>query len=90
MTQLQDMREHALERANYKCEWADCDNTHIRLEMAHLVGIGMGGRNKDTKYDINNVAMLCKQHHDIYDGRIQSLAKKEYRKLLTAYLNLSR
>ena len=77
-------------RADYKCEWADCNNTDQRLEMAHILGIGMGGRNKTEKYDIDNVAMLCKLHHDIYDGRTISLAKKEYRALLKGYLNLKR
>jgi len=50
----------------------------------------MGGRNKTEKYDIDNVAMLCKLHHDIYDGRTISLAKKEYRALLKGYLDLKR
>ena len=50
----------------------------------------MGGRNKQEKYDTDNVAMLCKLHHDIYDGRTISMAKKEYRALLKSYLNLKR
>ena len=83
------MREHALERANYKCEWADCINYDQKLEMAHLVDIGMGG-SKTRKYDIENVAMLCKLHHDLYDGRSLSLAKKEYRALLKGYLDFKR
>ena len=58
--------------------------------MAHILGIGMGGRNKKEKYDLNNVAMLCKLHHDIYDGRTISLAKKEYRILLKSYLDYER
>ena len=88
MTQLQDMREHALERANYKCEWAYCtDNSW--LELAHIQGIGMGG-NKKRKFDINNVCILCKHHHDIYDGRQRVGTSVAYRDLLTAYLKLSR
>ena len=76
-------------RADYKCEWADCTNTEW-LEMAHILGIGMGGRNKQEKFDPENVAILCKLHHDIYDGRTISMAKKEYRALLKGYLDLKR
>jgi hypothetical protein len=70
------MREIALERANNRCEWADCINYDQRLEMAHLIDIGMGG-SKTRKYDL-------------YDGRSLSLAKKEYRALLKGYLDLKR
>ena len=89
MTELQKMREIALERANNRCEWPTCINYDQKLEMAHLVDIGMGG-SKTRKYDINNVAMLCKLHHDLYDGRLISLAKKEYRILLQSYLDYAR
>jgi len=91
MTQNQDItsiREQAMERAGYKCEWAEC-NDGGWLELAHIHGIGMGG-NKKRKFDINNVAILCKWHHDIYDGRQSSGHSKAYRDLLTAYLKLSR
>lgn len=89
MTELQKMRAIALERAGNKCEWPMCNNFDQKLEMAHIHGIGMGG-NPKRKYDINNVAMLCKLHHDIYDGRSISLAKKEYRVLLKSYLDYER
>jgi len=69
------------------CEWANC-NSKEWLELAHIKGIGMGGRDKDIKYNIDNVTMLCKMHHDIYDGRTISGAKREYRELLKEYLNL--
>lgn len=84
------MRALALERAGNKCEWPKCNNFDQKLEMAHILGIGMGGRNKLEKYDINNVAMLCKLHHDIYDGRNISLSKKEYRVLLKSFLDYER
>jgi len=85
---LSELREQALERANYKCEWAYCtDNSW--LELAHIQGIGMGG-SKSRKYNIDNVAILCKHHHDVYDGRQGSGSKFAYRELLTAYLKLSR
>jgi len=45
----------------------------------------MGG-NKKRKYDINNVAILCKWHHDIYDGRQSSGHSKAIRDLLKGFL----
>ena len=85
---LSELREQALERANYKCEWAECNDSSW-LELAHIQAIGMGG-NKNRKFDIDNVCILCKHHHDIYDGRRHNGAKFAYRELLTAYLQLSR
>ena len=89
MTKLQELRLIALERANNRCEWPECINYDQKLELAHLKDIGMGG-NPTRKYDINNVAMLCKLHHDIYDGRTISYAKREYRVLLKSYLDYER
>jgi len=86
LTELQQLRELALDRANYCCEWPECYSKEW-LELAHIVGIGMGGRNKKEKYDPDNVVILCKFHHDIYDGRTISMAKKEYRTLLLSYLD---
>jgi predicted restriction endonuclease len=86
---LSELREEALKRARYKCEWAYCTDTNW-LELAHILGIGMGGRDKASKYDINNVAMLCKRHHDIYDGKTISGAKRDYRDLLMGYLKRER
>jgi predicted restriction endonuclease len=87
---LSNLRLLALDRADHKCEWPLCNNFDKKLEMAHITGIGMGGRNKKDKFDINNVVILCKLHHDIYDGRTISLAKKEYRQLLKSYLDYER
>jgi len=89
LTPLQQLRLQALERAGNKCEWPECINYDQWLEMAHIHGIGMGG-NPKRKYDIDNVAMLCKLHHDIYDGRTISLSKKEWRILLKSYLDYER
>lgn len=83
---LQQIRELALDRANHSCEWPKCYSKEW-LELAHIIGIGMGGRNKKEKYDLENVVILCKFHHDIYDGRTISMAKKEYRTLLLSYLD---
>ena len=84
MESLSPLREEAMKRAGGRCEWAYC-NDNKWLELAHIQGIGMGG-NKKRKYDINNVAILCKLHHDVYDGRQNSGSKAAYRDLLKGYL----
>ncbi len=78
------MREVALKRANYACEWAYCTDNKW-LELAHIQGIGMGG-SKKRKFNMNNVAILCKWHHDIYDGRQSSGKSVAYRDLLKGFL----
>src|SRR6056300_1170197 len=72
-----ELREKALKRAGYQCEWAGCDERQW-LEMAHIKAIGMGGRDRNISNDPENVAILCKYHHDIFDGRQQVGAHKEY------------
>lgn len=85
---LPEMREVALKRANNSCEWAYCTDNKW-LELAHIHGIGMGG-SKKRKYDINNVAILCKHHHDIYDGRQRVGVSVAYRELLMGFLKRER
>lgn len=60
-----DLRALAVERAENRCEFPDCDLIGP-LEMAHLKGSGAGG----SKYrDVpENVAMLCQFHHGWLDG----------------------
>jgi hypothetical protein len=84
---LSELREKALKRANYICEWPNC-NKKQWLEMAHLRAIGMGGRDRKISDDINNVCILCKEHHDIFDGRQQRNTKYEYTELLKGFLAL--
>ena len=84
MENLSQIREHALKRAGGSCEWAYC-NDNKWLELAHIQGIGMGG-NKKRKFDLNNVAILCKHHHDIYDGRQRVGTSVAYRDLLKGFL----
>ena len=84
---LSELREKALKRANYTCEWPDC-NSKKRLEMAHLKAKGMGGANRDISDDPMNVCMLCKHHHDIFDGRQQVGSQREYTALLKGFLVL--
>ena len=83
---LSGLREKALKSAKYQCEWANCNDTKW-LELAHLVGIGMGGMNNKLSNNLNNVMMLCKFHHDMYDGR-EKFKKREYTAILLDYLRL--
>ena len=85
---LSEIREEAMQRASGKCEWPYC-NDNKWLELAHIQGIGMGG-NPKRKFDINNVCILCKHHHDVYDGRQRVGASVAYRELLMGYLNRER
>lgn len=84
LEKLSDLRLQALKRAKNKCEWANCNQTKW-LEMAHLVARSL---DSTKRADINNVTMLCKRHHDIFDGRTISGSKREYIELLSAYLKL--
>ena len=46
MSDISLIREEAMERANYSCEWAYC--TDRWLELAHIQAIGMGGSPKES------------------------------------------
>lgn len=50
------------------CEWPDTPLPHRAEEMAHLEGIGMGGRPSADRLD--NVAALCRQGHLVLDEGI--------------------
>ena len=84
---LSKLRDRALQRARYKCEWVDCNESRW-LELAHIKDIGMGGRDAKIKYEFDNVCILCKYHHDIYDGRNTKGTKRAMISLLKAYLQL--
>jgi len=67
MMSRSELRDAAIERAGGKCEFPLCDYPRPKLELAHLKGSGMGGsRYRD---DLQNVAVLCKPHHDWLDCR---------------------
>ena len=83
---LSSLRKKALKRAKYICEGSNC-NDGKWLEMAHLVGIGMGGKNNSKANDINNEMIMCKFHHDMYDGRTIG-KKREYTELLIELVRL--
>ena len=85
MSVRSDLRAVALERDGYRCAWPGCDHSEW-LEMAHIWPIGMGGRQDDDT--IGNVWMLCKWHHDLFDGRSPQ-RQREYRALAAAYVAVS-
>lgn len=62
-----DLREFAMERAGYVCEFPAC-NMAYDLQMAHLKGTAMGGSKYRDRPE--NVAVLCRPHHDWLDGRL--------------------
>ena len=88
MNDIAQIREQAFIRAGNVCEWANCEDNKW-LELAHIKDIGMGG-NKNRKYNLDNTAVLCKWHHDIYDGRQRMGTKVAYRELLMGYLKRER
>jgi DNA-binding helix-hairpin-helix protein with protein kinase domain len=75
--------EQAMERAGFQCEFPDCNQSV--LQMAHLLGSQMGG----SKYrdHIDNVAMLCVEHHDWLDGRLHHGRRGANEQVLRAALH---
>lgn len=71
------------------CEWPSCDilafdSLGDGLQLAHIHGIGMGGRpSADT---LGNVALLCRYHHDLLDGRTHAGLRYAVGNLLAAHL----
>ena len=62
-----ELRAQVVARASGRCEWAGCESPGE--EMAHITGSGMGGDPKGIRDVLDNVAYLCKPHHDMLDGR---------------------
>jgi hypothetical protein len=52
--------------------------------MAHIVGKGMGGSREANTLD--NVIMLCRYHHDLFDGRTHEGLHRELAALLRSLL----
>lgn len=69
------------------CEWPECSEQAD--EMAHIEPSGMGGRSSvDT---IRNVWALCREHHNILDGRpSQMKTSRAIRDLAAGYLTTRR
>lgn len=79
----QTLRTQAEERDGPMCVWPGCPFPHVH--MAHIRGVGMGGRpSADT---LGGVAMMCRYHHDLLDGRTHSGLRREVGILLGAYID---
>lgn len=78
------LREELIDRAHGRCEWSSCGEWGS--DMAHLDGRGMGGSAQRDRLD--NVAFLCRFHHDLLDGRSHAGLRREVVKLLRAALRL--
>lgn len=86
MTARSNLRAALIDLVGAACEWPECPDTGD--EMAHLRGIGMGGRpSADT---LDNVAWLCHFHHDLLDGRTPHDRRYWEATLLAAYLKRRR
>lgn len=83
MADRAELHDQALHLDRFHCAWAGCSVT-MHLEMAHLRGVGMGGR--ESADTISNVAMLCRVHHDLLDGRTHAGLRRELGILLTAWV----
>lgn len=76
-----ELRAQVAARSAGFCEWPGCSSPGE--QMAHVHGIGMGGRRSaDT---IGNVWWACVWHHDMFDGR-RMLKKFELAELMRGYL----
>ncbi len=83
MSVRSELRAEAIIRADYRCEWPDCDE-QMRLEMSHIIPLGSGGKD-----ELSNVWMLDKYHHDLYDGRAP-FKRREMRLLVVELMELRR
>ncbi len=83
MSVRSELRAEALERAGHRCEWPKTCELPGPLETAHIMPSQMGGNpSRDT---IDNVIMLCKQHHDWYDNR-EVMPTRELRLLMQGFV----
>lgn len=83
---LSELHDQAMERAQWRCEWAHCQVTH-GLQLAHLEHRGRGGG--EIRNTLANTAALCVLHHDILDGRTVAGRKYEVAVLLAAFLGIT-
>ena len=81
-----ELRATVWEVSSGECEWSGCPAR--AAEMAHIHGIGMGGR--PSADVLPNVAALCKFHHDLLDGRTDIARRYEISELLRELVDLKR
>ena len=81
-----DLRAEAEKIDGRGCVWPNCRT--VGEQLAHLRGVGAGGRpSADT---LSNVALLCRFHHDLLDGRSHAGLRVAVGDLLAGYVALSR
>lgn len=81
----------AVRARDVRCKWPGCPFPYggtNPLECAHLTARGMGG--SKTANEVDNAVLLCKQHHDILDGRTVAGRAFEVTELLREYLIVTR
>lgn len=70
---VDELREQTRQRAGDRCEWSHCGA--YGEQLAHLHHRGMGG--SDQANEIGNVMWLCREHHDLLDGRTHAGLRRE-------------
>ena len=85
MAGLTELRNAAMERAMGRCEWPACDDGQD-LQLAHNLHRGMGGNPAGDRNTIDNVAILCRYHHDVQDGRTVAYRRRAVSDLLWAFI----
>jgi hypothetical protein len=53
------LRNHVLKKADYQCEYAGCQSTHL-LQIDHRIPVRMGGDQR-----LKNLQVLCASHNQI-------------------------
>lgn len=87
VTDLHQLRAELVEVAGGRCEWPYCKDAG--QEMAHLHHRGMGG--SPSANTLPNVALLCRRHHDLLDGRTAlGTLRVELNQTLAAHLVYAR
>ena len=81
-----ELRADLVEISGGVCEWPGCKER--MKEMAHIHGIGMGGRRSADV--LPNVAGLCRYHHDLLDGREKRGLRYELGELLGVWVDTKR
>jgi len=69
------------ERSGGICEAPNCPAPTLRLNRCHIEPKRMGGRQgkwKEIFDDPRNVVVLCGDHHDIVDNRVEAPALREW------------
>lgn len=80
-----ELRQEALERAGYECEWPAC-TTWTGLQMAHYIPIGAGGTSDPYIDSLANVCILCQFHHNVQEGEAVPGRKRQVTDLLRSFI----